>query len=447
MTDFLEFLKRITEPVGREPFAVGPAGPAAAIAASALAPSIAANPEPVVPINRETPGLDWVAEEISKSGAAREQGDWVTAMQHGLGIAPGLVGTGFDWENEEVAKRILGELLRFSSRDDVRRVFDERGPQAAWDYAAQKYLPNQGFFAKGLMEALVSPSTYAGFGLPAKGIRALKVLEKILDPAASTAKAIGRAETAAAMAQMAGGDVPGYLKAVARPVEQRDIAKAMVEMAGGDVPEYLQRAARGVTVPEPGRLQQAGYRGAQALQRALVPLDVADRIILEAGGPMLRAMLGGAAGLASTILVPPQDNVDPGARAAMGAAAGIALRPSALAKGWLFTPSGRQMWLNEWGRLKEALDAWRAAELPTSALGALDSPEGPIAQAPIRETRGAGEKPSEAVAERKAAATAALREPPRGNEQEVAWDLFFDPERPRTPAEYKPNGAMRQEGI
>ncbi len=176
-------------------------------------------------------GLGW----MQPTPLTANPGDWL----HALGNVLGMAGTGLDWWNENVPKRALGEIVGHgeiapkllgpgvgamlsdaASKPDVQEVYRREGPQAAWEYAASRYLPLGGV-GQFVAESLADPTSYIGFGLPGKaaGVAAKagpagKVVARGLEGAQAVDTVLSRAMGAPIEGALkVGGDVLGKLPA------------------------------------------------------------------------------------------------------------------------------------------------------------------------------------------------------------------------------------------
>ncbi len=176
-------------------------------------------------------GLGW----MQSTPLTANPGDWL----HALGNVLGIAGTGLDWWNENVPKRALGEIVGHgeiapkllgpgvgamlsdaASKPDVQEVYRREGPQAAWEYAASRYLPLGGV-GQFVAESLADPTSYIGFGLPGKAASvaakagpAGKIVARGLEGVQAVDTALSRAMGAPIEGALkVGGDVLGKLPA------------------------------------------------------------------------------------------------------------------------------------------------------------------------------------------------------------------------------------------
>ncbi len=142
--------------------------------------------------------------EMARPGPVASAGRSI--LSRSLGMTP-IVGPGLP---------MLSPLGAFE-RPDVQAVYAAQGPQAAWDYVAENYLP-LGTVQQMVMESAVDPLSYTGFGLAGKAAGALGRLAPQAGRAASLMRAgatalqgVERADQV--VARVLGAPVEGPLRA------------------------------------------------------------------------------------------------------------------------------------------------------------------------------------------------------------------------------------------
>jgi N12 class adenine-specific DNA methylase len=322
-------------------------------------------------------------EEGQRAQEAMQQGDWLTALQHGIGRVPGLIGAPLTMSNELIARRVLGAyvtgvakgpqphnslltsinpLIRFTgldpeeiykNRDQIAAAYDTAPygqAQRAWEMASRGMAPVQA----GLAEMVTDPTNLIGFGTGETAARGLE----------------------------------GAATSAAKSKAGQDMLAAMMREAGrSDVLPRLKSAGYGL-----------GETAARAGQISTLPVQFIDRLADRIGPYAFGGMLGAMATGAGLSRLDPETaakyGIDPSVALAGGATAG-ALGIKGLGRLPIFALSRDAKAQIEAGKVKDALNNLRRT------FGTSDNPIADFGQ-----LSGAGGTPPIQAAEKVAPAAA-----------------------------------------